>query len=409
MRIPRLFPFWVLLAIVLGSKALGQTDRVIQTIQPDDATGMSLAVVVGNTALAHTTQLLPVDQEGRIVGGSDAGRQIDRVLGNLGTALAEVGSTLEQLVKINVYVARNEIVPKVKRRFSQAFPQSVRPAVAFVVTPLPHPDALVAMDAVAAVPNGQNLQAVSRRRSLRLFSKSGMAHVSVLPRGGVVYVAGQSARGPLAQATRQTMQSLLATLEHLGLNRDHVVELKAFMRPMTDTAVVAKEIARDYESQDKLVPPISYVEWISGNSIEIELVAYAPPRRSSSQADELVSYITPPGMTASPVFSRVAQVHSSRTIYFSGLVAANQTDAEGQIRDIFGSLRRLLKKTGSDFRHLAKATYYVSDADASRKLNEIRPEFYDPKRPPAASKAMVKGVGMIGRTVTIDMIAAGSN
>ena len=39
------------------------------------------------------------------------------------------------------------------------------------------------------------------------------------------------------------------------------------------------------------------------------------------------------------------------------------------------------------------------------KLNELRPKFYDPKRPPAASKAFVPGVGLAGPSLMIDMIA----
>jgi hypothetical protein len=52
-----------------------------------------------------------------------------------------------------------------------------------------------------------------------------------------------------------------------------------------------------------------------------------------------------------------------------------------------------------------KATYYVSDDDASKQLNVIRPKFYDPQRPPAASKAIVPAVGVSERSITIDMIA----
>ena len=64
----------------------------------------------------------------------------------------------------------------------------------------------------------------------------------------------------------------------------------------------------------------------------------------------------------------------------------------------------VLQQAGSDFRHLAKATYYVSNDQTSARLNEIRPKFYDPKRPPAASKALVRGVGVAGTGISIDMI-----
>ena len=51
-------------------------------------------------------------------------------------------------------------------------------------------------------------------------------------------------------------------------------------------------------------------------------------------------------------------------------------------------------------RHLVKATYYVSDDDAARWIDRTRPRFYDPARPPAASKVMVHGVGQAERTMT---------
>jgi hypothetical protein len=51
-----------------------------------------------------------------------------------------------------------------------------------------------------------------------------------------------------------------------------------------------------------------------------------------------------------------------------------------------------------------KATYFVRNNDYSTKLNEIRPKYYDPLRPPAASKAMVNDIGKTGHGVSIDMI-----
>jgi hypothetical protein len=55
---------------------------------------------------------------------------------------------------------------------------------------------------------------------------------------------------------------------------------------------------------------------------------------------------------------------------------------------------------------MAKATYYVSENDSSSQLNVIRPMIYDPKRPPAASKAMVQGVAKAARGITMDIIAS---
>ena len=64
-----------------------------------------------------------------------------------------------------------------------------------------------------------------------------------------------------------------------------------------------------------------------------------------------------------------------------------------------------MEQTGSDWKHLAKATYYVTDDEVSKAHNAIRPKYYDPERPPAASKAMVSKTGRPGvRYMDLDVI-----
>ena len=101
----------------------------------------------------------------------------------------------------------------------------------------------------------------------------------------------------------------------------------------------------------------------------------------------------------------VARINRGPTVYVSGLYG-DAGDAAAQVTSIFTDLERLLGKCGSDLRHLVKATYYVVTPEASRALDELRPRFYDARRPPAASKAKVAGTGRAGRELTLDMIAA---
>jgi enamine deaminase RidA (YjgF/YER057c/UK114 family) len=144
-----------------------------------------------------------------------------------------------------------------------------------------------------------------------------------------------------------------------------------------------------------------FVEWKSSLPIEIELVAWAGAERATVP----IEYLTPPGLKPSPVFSRIARVNYGKLIYVSSLDAAKEGEPAEQVSDVFTRLGGILKKTGSDYRHLAKATYYVTDAATVKKMGELRPRYYDPKRPPAASLAMVEGTGRAGRSVTLDMIA----
>jgi enamine deaminase RidA (YjgF/YER057c/UK114 family) len=224
-----------------------------------------------------------------------------------------------------------------------------------------------------------------------------------MPAGARVYVSGQAEPDPdLARSTRRTLEGLDATLKYLGLSRASIVQVKAFMQPMTAAAEVEREVEAFFGEGS--VPPLALVDWRSSRSqpVEIELVAAAGP---SKEGGETVEYLTPPGLKPSPVFSRVARVNRGGAIYVSGLYGRHGAFGASEVKEVLDELGKVLAEAGGDFRHLVKATYYVATDETSRALNELRPKYYDPSRPPAASKAMVAGVGSDGRSVTLDMIA----
>lgn len=373
---------FILPALLLLVSTPMRSSAQVRVIEPR-GDGSAGAVVVKGRGLVHTFQILPVGDDGRIVGRRSAAKQVDRLFKNLADDLKRRGSSLKQIVKLNVYGAGNDALYLVRKRLAKEFAGKHKPAVSYVVTALPRREALVAVDAVAARP-----------------ARAGDVDPA---KGRLVYISGQAIRsGDLAESTRKTMQGLHRTLKQLKLNADHVMQVKTFFKPMRDVAIVNREIAK-FSSKTRS-PVVSHVEWTS-RLIEIELVAFAPYRNGEKPGGERLRFVTPPWMKSSPVFSRVAVVESDTVIFVSGLYGEPKTSAERQVRDIFGTLRRLTTKAGGDLKHLAKATYYVSTAEASGRLNKLRPEFYDPKRPPAASKAPVAGVGRTGCAVTLDIIA----
>jgi enamine deaminase RidA (YjgF/YER057c/UK114 family) len=371
----------------------------LRAIDASEATGSSMAVVVGRTPLAFTGLILPVDDRGKTVGLDHPTIQTERALDNLALALAEAKSGLDRVVRLNLYVKDADVVRDAQRVFSRRFSGPIKPALTIVESALPLPDAYLALDAVAACAAGQGEKKVTRLSSARLAGGRSASHVAVLPDGVKVFVAGQAERGTLREATTATMAGLLRTLEFAGLDRTHIVHLKAFLTPMAAHREVEEEIARVFAGEP--IPPLTFVEWTSTLPIEIELVAYGGDQGHTAR--EPVEYLTPTGLTASPIYSRVARVNFGNLVFLSGLYGSGQS-ADLQIRDIFSTLEFLAGQGGSDLRHLVKATYYVSESQTSQRLNDLRPNFYDPKRPPAASKVMVRGVGQKERTITVDMI-----
>ncbi|MBN2293838.1 MAG: hypothetical protein JXM70_15525 [Pirellulales bacterium] len=372
----------------------------IEYVPMDAPTGMSQAVIVQGFPLVHTRQLLPLDVEGKPVGKDSIDKQIQQVLDNLEAVLKDSGSGLNKLVRLNIYALAPPTVTRVRELLSKRLDPSVRPVMTSVLTPLPERDALVALDAVAVAPEAGG-KAVKLNRCDAVAGKKNLADAAVLPRGGVVYLSGQPEDGTMTElAVDRSMKQLMKTMDYLKLSPEQVVHIKVFMRPMTSAEGVLDELKKFFPGQ--ATPPVVFVEWLASVPIEIEMVAQLP---SINKSADNVEFYTPPEVRPSTVFSKVALVNTDRLIYISGQYARVPSRGEPQSKYVFSQLQEILEKTGSDMSHMVKGTYYVCDHDAARWVDRTRPKFFDPQRPPAASKLRVHAMGMEGRTMTVDMIA----
>lgn len=374
----------------------------VRYVPLDAAAGAPQAVVVEGAPLVYTRQLLPLDREGKLVGEGSADKQIEQVLDNLQAVLGTAGSGLGKLVRLNVYALSHEAGNRVGELLVKRIDPGVRPAITVVLTSLPDRKALVAVDAVAVAPDKG--QAVALQRCETVSGDKGCADAAVLPPGGVAYLSGQPESGGLAtSAVAKSLTVLLERLGQLKLSPAQVVQLKVFLTPASSADEVLGEVKRLFPGQ--LAPPVVFVEWIASAPVEIELVAQLPAK---DEPDAPVEHYNPPDTRPSLTFCRVALVRGGPQVFIPGLMAREEGDGETQARDVFDQLNAVLAKTGSDMLHLAKATYYVVDDDATRGLNKVRPERFDPQHPPAASKVTVLGVGKAYRTISMDMIAVGS-
>lgn len=288
-------------------------------------------------------------------------------------------ATQQPPIKINIAAQDLEDADEARTVIQSVYPTKT-PAVSIVVGRLANPNARYGIDMV----------------------RIGDERTGTLRSSSRVYISGQAEKGSSPrEAARNTLASLKKTLEWLGCTTADVVQCKSFLSPINAANDVKQEFELFFGRSQ--VPPLVFVEWESSLPIEIELIANALPSRDRNPP--AIEYLTPTGLSASPVFCRVTRLNAPETIYVSGLYAAKAGSAEEEVESCFTQLKEVLDRSGSNLKHLAKATYYVSSEEASKQLNVLRPKFYDPKRPPAASKATVPGVGMKDRTFTMDMIA----
>ena len=390
-------------ATVADCSAAETPEPSIVYLPLDAPAGMSQAVIVHGQPLVHTRQLVPVDREGKIVGAGSVEKQVEQVLDNLQAVLSDSGSSLGQLVRLNVYAIEPSTVELVRGQLALRLEPAVRPAITAVLTPMPHRDALVAVDAVAVA--AEKSQTVALQRVEAVAGDEDCADAAVLPPGGIAYLSGVPAEPGLTQsAVDKSMSGLSRTLDALKLTPAHVVRLKVFLRPASAADEVRRVLKKHFP--DQMMPPVVFVEWLAEPPVEIELVAQLP---LTGEPAPKVEYYDPPEARPSQLFSRVALVRTDRQIYLSSLFVKKPTGRRlEEALAVFDQLETILAAAGSDLRHMAKGTYYVSDDGAASGMDRVRLWRYELGSAPAASKCMVHGVGKARRTMTLDMIAVGS-
>lgn len=352
-------------------------------LQAVDATetGFRDAVRIERKHLMHCTQLVASGHKSVDLAVKDFLKQMDQLAQNH-------GANLEEMVKLNLN-CKEEWRGQLKEIRAEL---------------LKHPEITKAQPAITLLPNDIpgggdlagdavfNTSAQSRTSSAR----------SVPPGHEILYVSGKVGKANnLIPATQKTIESLTATLRSVGAAQKDIIQIKAFINPMEQWKEVRKAISESLEKDAKL-PPLVFAEW-QWNNTEIELIASLPA--CQNQRPDGLSIHTPESEKASPNYSRVSIVRSEELIYLSAIDSKPTGHPDEQTRNLLRAQGAALKKVGGNLHNLAKATYYVSSNEASRGLNNVRREFYDTSRPPAASKIMVSYTGGNGETHLMDLIA----
>jgi len=351
---------------------------------PVDAAGRVAFVRVEDAPLYFSHQVFARDVF------VDARAQTEQVIDLLADDLARVGGDLESVLRLNVSVAYVDDLPRVEAVLAARLAGHA-PAVTWVCTPLAVPGARVAIDGIALVSRAA--------AGVEWIEGAG----AVLPAGAKVFVSGQLERGAdPAASVRLTMEGLHRTIDHLGLAKRDVVQVKVFLQPFAEHPAALREIAASFGGGAS--PPVILVEWVSTEYAEIEMIVSGGSLRSVPT--EVLTFVSLPGKSISPRFSHVAVVSAGTPLIFlGGIDAGPGLEPREQWKRIFERLGSTLFESGSSFRHLVKATYYLEDSPARGVLNEIRATYYDPSRPPAASAVGVRRTGRPDRAFHLDMIA----
>jgi enamine deaminase RidA (YjgF/YER057c/UK114 family) len=123
------------------------------------------------------------------------------------------------------------------------------------------------------------------------------------------------------------------------------------------------------------------------------------------------NFINPQTMHSADGYTHIVEVTSGRPVYISGQVALDRggnlvgSDIRSQARQVFENMRAALAAVGGALGDVVKLATYLLDVTEMPAVREVRAEYFDPGRPPAATAVQVSRLEPDGVLIEIEAVA----
>ena len=111
----------------------------------------SQGVVAPEGRMVWVAGQVALDTEGQVVGKGDAARQTEAALENMKAVLAEAGASLQDVVKLTVFLTSMADLPKVQEVRNRYFPTDPPASSTIGIAELVSPDLLIEIEGLAIV------------------------------------------------------------------------------------------------------------------------------------------------------------------------------------------------------------------------------------------------------------------
>lgn len=124
-------------------------------------------------------------------------------------------------------------------------------------------------------------------------------------------------------------------------------------------------------------------------------------------------FLNPSTLAPPAGFSHVAEVTGGKLVFLSGQVALDRSGnlvgpnhLPVQTTQVFENLRAGLEAAGTDFAHVVKLTFYLTDISRIGIVREVRDRFVDPRHPPASTAVEIRRLVREEFLIEVDAVAA---
>jgi reactive intermediate/imine deaminase len=359
--------------------------------------------------------------------GSDIKRQADYILKNLSKTFKAAGTSLDNVIKAQVFMADLFDFSEFDEVWRSYF-KSPPPRTTVGTTGLLVPGTLVEIDLIASLPKkGLKPQAIKSKAPQPLANYTEAFRV-----GDFVFAAGQLGSdfktgvpseakvdsafpyygSDIKRQADYILKNLKTTFEAAGTSLDHVVKAQVFMMDLNDFS----EFDEVWKTYFKTPPARTTVGTtgllVKDTLVEIDLIAYVPkkglkvqaikskapqPLANYTEAFRVGDYVFAAGQLASDFKTGVpaeAKVDSAFPYYGSDI--KRQTDY------ILKNLKTTFEAAGSSLDHVVKAQVFMMDLNDFYAFDEVWKTYF--KTPPARTTVGTTGLLVKDTLVEIDLI-----
>ena len=359
--------------------------------------------------------------------GSDIKLQTHYVLGNLRKTFEAAGSSLDHVVKAQVFMTDLGNFNAFDEVWRDYF--KVPPARTTIgTTGLLVPGTLVEIDLIGYVP-GQGIE----RKAIKSAAPQPLAnYTEAFTVGNLIFAAGQLASdfksgvpavakkdpafpfygSDIKKQTRFILDNLKQTFAAAGGSLDEVLKAQVFMTDLKDFNAF-DEVWKEYFK----VPPARTTIGtsgllVAGTLVEIDLVGHLPGQGSkraavtSSNPKPLANYTE--AFRAGDLVFAAGQIASD---FSTGVASEARVDPafpyygssiKKQTRYILNNLKNTFEAAGSSLDQVVKAQVFLTDLGDFFAFDEVWKEFF--KNPPPRSTVGTSGLLVDGCRIEIDLI-----
>jgi 2-iminobutanoate/2-iminopropanoate deaminase len=370
-----------------------------QVIGPDATRPFSQAVKAGG--LVYVAGTIGTDAKGAVVKG-DVKAQTKQALENIDRVLKQAGSSMANVASVTVYLRNAADFAAMNEVYSTFWPKDPPARTTVVVTqPFAVPDGLVEI-AMVAIPNGGERIVVHPSDWI----KSPSPYSYGIKTGNTLFLAGLVSRngkdntnvkGDITAQTKTVLDNGAAILKQAGMSFADVVSSRVYLTD--DTTFQAMNAA--YRTYFPSAPParatvkagLTNPDYV----VEITMVAVKDAGRKA---------ITTPnadGSAGNPNPNLSSAIQVGDRLYVAGLTGNtpnNKGDVKAQTSEVLARAGRTLKAAGFEWSNVVDGVVYLPDMTKYQDMNAAYREVISKDYPARATI----GTGLMGADAAVEIM-----